>query len=216
MTTAVLTGKRRRAALALVVGASFALSAACTSRVAPASSPAVQVSAAPGPISNAAPPGSGTAQVNPDAGPLTLLSTAFISNGLIPVNFSCAGENTSPPLTWHGAAPAGTTTWAIVMQDLDVKPGPWVQWMVTGIPVATRGVSTGQTAPGSITRRVSNSTVGFVGMCPPAGKVHHYRFTLYADRAQVSLPASASAAQVLTSIKKGAVGTAVLDGRFAR
>lgn len=197
------------------------LATACTSQTAPVASP-TQTAAASGPASGVAPPrstpvgGSGTVEADPNVGPLSLRSTAFPANGLIPVNFSCAGDNTSPPLTWHGAAPAGTTSWAIVMRDLDVTPGPWIQWMVTGIPVGTRSVSAGQVAAGSVARRASNSTPGFVGMCPPAGKIHRYRFTVYADGGRSPIPAAATAEQLLVAIEKGSVGTAVLNGRFAR
>lgn len=188
----------------------IAWSTACTSQAVPGPQPPVQAAAVSGPASGAPAP------ANADTGPLTLRSTAFPADGLIPVNFSCAGDNTSPPLTWHGAAPVGTTTWAIVLQDLDVKPGPWIQWMVTGIPVATRSLAAGQVAAGSVARRASNSTAGFVGMCPPSGTVHHYRFTVYADGGPQSVPVAAGPQQVLKAIETGAVGTASLDGTFAR
>jgi Raf kinase inhibitor-like YbhB/YbcL family protein len=179
----------RRASVLAVVGC-LATLAACTSQAAP--------------------------KAKPETGPLALISPAFPSQGLIPINYSCAGANTSPPLSWHGAAPSGTQSWAIVMQDLDVKPAPWVQWSVTGIAVQTRSVATGQVPQGSVTNRASNGSVGFVGVCPPQGKTHHYQFTVFAMSKQVSFSASVKARQSLQAIQDAAVGSVTLTARFAR
>jgi Raf kinase inhibitor-like YbhB/YbcL family protein len=147
---------------------------------------------------------------------LTLKSAAFSSQGLIPINYSCAGANISPPLSWHGVAPAGTQGWAIVMRDLDVKPTPWVHWSVTGIALDTRSTTAGQAPQGSVTNQASNGTAGFVGACPPPGRMHHYEFTVFAVSKPVNLSSSVKAADVLQVIKGASVGSVTLTGRFAR
>jgi Raf kinase inhibitor-like YbhB/YbcL family protein len=152
----------------------------------------------------------------PETGPLTLKSAAFASQGLIPINYSCAGANISPPLTWHGVAPAGTQSWAIVMRDLDVKPTPWVHWSVTDIALGTRSTTPGQAPKGSVTNQASNGTAGFVGACPPSGKTHHYEFTVFAMSKPVNLGSSVKAAEALAAIKSASVGSSTLTGRFAR
>jgi len=158
--------------------------------------------------------GGPTAQ--PETGPLTLKSAAFSPQGLIPINYSCAGANISPPLSWHGVAPAGTEGWAIVMRDLDVKPTPWVHWSVTGIALQTRSTAPGQVPSGSVTSRASNGTAGFVGACPPPGKTHHYEFTVFAMRKPVNLSSSSGAPESLKAIHDASVGSVTLTGRFAR
>ena len=152
----------------------------------------------------------------PETGPLSLSSPAFQPQGLIPINYSCAGANISPPLSWHGTAPSGTQGWAIVMQDLDVTPAPWVQWSLTGIAEQTRTVGAGQVPQDSVTNRASNGSIGFVGMCPPQGKAHNYQFTVFAMGRQVAIPAAATADQSLKAIQDAAVGSVTLTGRFAR
>ncbi|MCU1658529.1 MAG: hypothetical protein JWO57_3185, partial [Pseudonocardiales bacterium] len=156
-----------------------------------------------------------SAAKNLDTGPLTITST-FKANGLIPISYSCAGTNTSPPLSWHGIAPAGTKSWAIVMQDLDVKPAPWVQWIVSGIPPKQRTAATGQAPAGSTTGRATNGTTGFVGACPPQGKVHHYQFTIYALSSQQPVSSSTKAAGLLHSLDTTALAKISLTGRFGR
>lgn len=152
----------------------------------------------------------------PETGPLTLKSPAFASEGLIPINYSCAGANISPPLTWHGVAPAGTQGWAIVMRDLDVKPTPWVHWSVTGIALGTRSTTSGRAPQGSVTNQASNGAAGFVGACPPTGKTHHYEFTVFAMGKPVNLGPSVKSPVALAAIKGASVGSVTLTGRFAR
>ena len=152
----------------------------------------------------------------PETGLLTLKSPAFSSQGLIPINYSCAGDNVSPPLSWHGVAPAGTQSWAIVMRDLDVKPTPWIHWSVTGIGLQTRPTASGQLPKGSMTNQSSNGTAGFVGACPPPGKTHHYEFTVFALSKPVNLSSSIKAPDALQAIKDASVASVSLTGRFAR
>ena len=156
------------------------------------------------------------AAAKPESGPLTLKSPAFAAQGLIPINYSCAGANVSPPLSWHGVAPARTQSWAIVMRDLDVKSTPWIHWSVTGIAVDTRSVTSGQVPQGAVTNRASNGTVGFVGVCPPPGKTHRYEFTVFAMSKPVILGSSVKATEALAAIKSASVGSSTLTGRFAR
>jgi Raf kinase inhibitor-like YbhB/YbcL family protein len=155
-------------------------------------------------------------KAKPEKGPLTLSSSAFVQRGLIPLSHSCAGSNASPPLAWHGVAPAGTTSWAIVMTDLDVKPGPWVQWLVTKIPADIRSMASGQLPSRAIASRTSNGTSGFVGVCPPQGRVHRYQFTVYAEGKDVSLARTEAAWKSLQAIKGASVASVSLTGRFAR
>ena len=152
----------------------------------------------------------------PETGPLTLKSAAFSTQGLIPINYSCAGANLSPPLSWHGVAPVGTHSWAIVMQDLDVKSATWLQWSVTGIAAGTRSVGMGQLPVGAVSNRASNGAAGFVGACPPQGRVHHYQFTVFAMNKQVNLSPSIKAPDALQTIKDASVASVSLTGRFAR
>lgn len=151
-----------------------------------------------------------------ETGPLTLVSSAFPQQGSIPIDFSCSGADTAPPLAWHGAAPSGTSSWALVMTDLDVVPAPWIQWLVTGIPAGTRSVTATAMPPGAVSGHDSSGAQGFVGACPPTGAVHHYAFTLYAIGGQLSVAATAPAADAFAAIVKAAVGHASLVGRFAR
>jgi Raf kinase inhibitor-like YbhB/YbcL family protein len=116
---------------------------------------------------------------------LTLESSAFQSNGSIPREYTCEGEDLSPPLEWSGA-PAGTRSFALIVDDPDA-PDPkapkmtWVHWVVYDIPPATTSVPKGVRELPAGTRQGVNDwkRAGYGGPCPPAGR-HRYYHKLYA------------------------------------
>ena len=71
---------------------------------------------------------------------LSLRSTAFPPGGEIPKEYTCDGEDVSPPLAWSGA-PAGTKSFVLIVDDPDA-PDPkapkttWVHWVLYDIPAS--------------------------------------------------------------------------------
>lgn len=56
---------------------------------------------------------------------------------MIPRQYTCDGEDISPPLAWSGV-PDETGSLALVCDDPDAPMGTWVHWVLYGIPVETR------------------------------------------------------------------------------
>jgi cyclopropane-fatty-acyl-phospholipid synthase len=56
---------------------------------------------------------------------MTLRSPAFANGAVIPVRFTCDGDDISPHLEWN-AAPEGTRAFALVMDDPDAPRATWV------------------------------------------------------------------------------------------
>lgn len=142
----------------------------------------------------------------------SLSSPAFSAGAAIPSQYTCDGQDISPPLQWSGV-PAGTKELVLVIRDPDASTGDFVHWAVAGIaPVTTSfpagGVS-GQIAPG----RNSFGSLGYRGPCPPTGdKAHHYVFTLSALATASGLHSGFSADQ----LQSQALGIATLTGTYAR
>jgi Raf kinase inhibitor-like YbhB/YbcL family protein len=109
---------------------------------------------------------------------LTLSSPAFPRNGAIPVVHTCDGAGTPPPLEWSDA-PAGTKSFAIIVDDPDA-PDPnapkrtYVHWVAYDIPASAKHVD-GEHREGVNDGRKR----GYTGPCPPIGR-HRYFFKLYA------------------------------------
>ena len=111
----------------------------------------------------------------PAGGPLTISSPAFADGAPIPVQYTCKGASTAPPLVW--SAPLGG---ALVVDDPDAPRGPYVHWVVTGIAPGSGSTADGQTPAGGSVLPNSAGQSAYGAPCPPAGTgTHHYRFTLY-------------------------------------
>ncbi len=152
--------------------------------------------------------------------PLILVSPAFAPGGAIPAEYTCSGADISPPLTWSGA-PAGTKSFALVVEDPDAPSGTFDHWAVFDIPAAAQGLSAGyrQNRPAAGFRQARNSfgEVGYGGPCPPPGPAHHYHFHLLAiSRPRLDLSPAASAADVLRAAQPYAIQQTELIGTFGR
>ncbi len=130
---------------------------------------------------------------------LDLRSADFADQGAIPRGFTCDGAGISPGLEWS-AAPAGTRSFAIVMDDPDA-PFDFTHWLVYNLPAEARGLSenaSGHRAlpQGSMEGANSYGSSGYAGPCPPARELHHYYFRLYALDIRLNLPQGATREQV--------------------
>jgi hypothetical protein len=112
-----------------------------------------------------------------------LTSPAFAQGEPIPVAFTCDGANISVALEWAGA-PAGTLSFALIMDDPDAPSGDFVHWVLYNLPAdATQllqALTVGPTlVDGSLQGPNGAGVEGYTGPCPPSG-VHRYFFKLYA------------------------------------
>ena len=128
----------------------------------------------------------------PSSGAFALTSSAFVEGDAIPATFKCGGGK-SPPLAWS-SAPAGTKSFAIVLDDPDAVPQPnttFTHWITWNIAADASGLAQGQNGPVSGTNDTGGT--GYFGPCPPAGTgVHHYHFHLYALSSSLALAAGSS------------------------
>jgi hypothetical protein len=141
---------------------------------------------------------------------MKLTSPAFTDGGAIPAQYTCDGENVSPPLAWDDV-PEGTQAFALTVRDPDARD--FVHWLLSNIPGDLRELPEGQGdaigTPGSTSFR----TTGWGGPCPPSGE-HRYVFTLYALTAQLS--ATDSIDDVLAGVEGSALARAELTGVYRR
>lgn len=108
------------------------------------------------------------------------ISSRFLANGQhIPVQYTCDGENVSPPLEWTNA-PAGTKSLVLICEDPDAASGTFTHWMLYDIPPTAASLSEGQAGVGRSGRN-SFKHIGYSGPCPPHGVApHRYVFHLFA------------------------------------
>ncbi len=118
---------------------------------------------------------------------LKITSPAFTHNGTMPAQYTCEGDNVSPPLEWS-APPEGTQSLVLIVDDPDA-PDPeapkmtWVHWLLYNLPPTAGSlkehVDAPELPPGTLVGINDRKNVGYNGPCPPIG-THRYYHKLYA------------------------------------
>jgi Raf kinase inhibitor-like YbhB/YbcL family protein len=153
----------------------------------------------------------------------TLQSSAFKDGDTLPTEFTCAGSQTSPPLSWSGA-PAAARAFALVEQDADVPPpnGPVVHWLIFNIPATETSLSPGlpqvATLPNGAVQGVNAlRSLGYIGSCPPPGAApHHYVFQLFALDGPLNVKPEPTIVDVQTALGSHILAQTQLRAMFGR
>ena len=148
--------------------------------------------------------------------PLTLTSSAFADNEFVPIQYTCDGENVSPPLQWSDV-PEGAAEMVLLFEDLDGPGGSQVYWVVFGLDPASGGLEEGKVPTGAVGGKNDYGRTDWAGPCPPVGRAHRFVFTLLALSEPSGLAEGASPRNDLPYALSGKVlAQAQLNGRYAR
>ncbi len=153
---------------------------------------------------------------------LTLTSPAFRPGGKIPSQYTCEGDDVSPPLVFDGV-PAGTKSLALILDDPDA-PDPkapkrvFVHWVLLNLPADAKGLTENASAAGPPAGAVQGVNdykhKSYNGPCPPIGR-HRYFHKLYA--LDVTLPAKAlSKAELKAAMEGHVLAKAELMGTYQK
>jgi len=160
---------------------------------------------------------------------MTLATTAWADGSSIPIKYTQAGDQASPPLSWS-SVPEGVASFVLLVHDVDAVAGNGtddiLHWLVWNIPGAVRSlperVPQAPQMPDGM-RQISATGPSYRGPgASSAGPAHHYMFELFAlDVASLDVPAvGASPAQtraaVAASMAGHVRGKAVYVGLFKR
>lgn len=147
-------------------------------------------------------------------------STAFKQGETIPREYTCEGENVSPPLEWY-EAPPGTAAFALICDDPDAPSGTYVHWVIWNIPGRSMGLPRAvptdpQLRDGTVQGRNSRGDSGYRGPCPPPGKPHRYFFKLYALNAPLPLEPGATKERLLSAMQGHILAQTEFYGTYER
>jgi hypothetical protein len=150
---------------------------------------------------------------------LDIRSSAFEEGELIPIKYTCDGEDVSPPLSWT-QPPKEAKSMVLICDDPDAPMGTWVHWVLFGLSPDTlelaEGISHEKDVLGGAKQGLNDfRKYGYGGPCPPGG-THRYFFKLYAVDTHVSLNAGATKNEVLNAIKGHILAEGQLMGRYSR
>ncbi len=151
---------------------------------------------------------------------LSISSSAFSENGIIPDAYTCDADDISPPLSISGVPPQAKSL-VLIMDDPDIPPAVkerlgievFDHWIVFDVPPATAEFQENHEPPGVQGANLRGG--GYIGPCPP-DREHRYFFRLYAVDALLGLPAGAARADVERAMEGHVVESAELVGRYNR
>jgi len=172
----------------------------------------------------AAQAGNGASNVAPGQGtqsmPFSISSSSFSNGGDIPKKFTCEDSDVSPDLRWTDP-PAGTQSFALIVDDPDAPAGRWTHWVLFDLPgqattLAEDRPKIEEIPGGGRQGRNDFRKIGYGGPCPPVGKPHRYFFKLYALDTKLNLKAGVSEAEVEQAMKGHVLAQAELMGKYKR
>ncbi len=130
---------------------------------------------------------------------------AFTSShgNMIPIKYTCDGEQISPGVTWHDV-PEGTQSFTLIMEALEVpnRSNPLTLWIVFDIPSDVREIVTNSIPEFAKLGTNDLENADYNGPCPePGPDTHRYCIKLYALDKELDLPAGTTKHTIETAMK---------------
>jgi Raf kinase inhibitor-like YbhB/YbcL family protein len=122
---------------------------------------------------------------------MSLSGPELTDGGIISDEYTCSGTDFSPEVNWSGA-PENTSSFVLIMDDIDAPGGHFIHWTVYDIEKSlfrlSKQLAQGSSLPDGMKQGINSfGSIGYDGPCPPAGKPHRYIFTIYALDAMLNL-----------------------------
>ena len=148
---------------------------------------------------------------------MKITSSAFSDGALIPIKYTCDGDDISPPLVWSDI-PENTASFVLINDDPDAPVGTWDHWILFNLEGKTT-----ELAENVDLSKLAGVQLGhnnwrrndYGGPCPPYG-THRYFFKLYALDMKLDLPAGSSKQDIEKAMAGHILAEAELLGRYKR
>lgn len=144
---------------------------------------------------------------------MDLHTDAFPNEGLIPTRLTDTGP--SPAFRWQGA-PAGTRSFAFIVDDPDAPGGTWIHWLLYDIAPGETGLAEGRIPPGAKQGLNSWGRADYGAPAPPPGPPHRYHFRILALDRSPGLAAGADRAALDRAMKGHILAQGLWMGRYGR
>jgi Raf kinase inhibitor-like YbhB/YbcL family protein len=167
-------------------------------------------------IGDAAVLANGIADLRGTAAPLQVTTSSFTPSprdttpGTLDAKFTADAGNISPNISWT-RGPAGTQSYALLMEGIDVVDGhPVPHWVIYNIPSTTTSLPEHVPAEMHLENGALNGAMqvklrgaaGYAGPHAPAGATRWYHFEVFALNTRLNLdPATADRQAVVNAMK---------------
>jgi Raf kinase inhibitor-like YbhB/YbcL family protein len=144
---------------------------------------------------------------------IAVTSSAFESGSMIPLRFTCKGENESPPLAFKGI-PAAAKSLALIIDDPDAPGGVFSHWLVWNIDPSAKQIPVNTVPVGAAQGQNDFGKPGYGGPCPPS--LHRYFFRIFALDKKLDLKSGAKRSALDGAMAGHVIGRGELTARFGR
>lgn len=147
---------------------------------------------------------------------IKVTSPAFEQDSMIPMRFTCEGDDIAPEIKWKNL-PEKAKTLVLICDDPDAPHGTWVHWVVYNIPASDTSFSAKNSADGDsfVFGKNSWGKTSYGGPCPPSG-THRYFFKLYAIDTDLKLKAGATKEELLRAMDGHVLAQGELMGKYKK
>lgn len=146
-------------------------------------------------------------------------SPVFENGEIIPVKYTCDGQDISPPLEWYDF-PEDTKSFVLICRDPDAPRKVWVHWVIYNlsrhITHLKENIPKIEELPnGAVQGKNDFGKIGYGGPCPPGG-LHHYEFKIFALNIHLNLEAGLNSFEILSMIDGHILAEGKLVGKYKR
>ena len=145
---------------------------------------------------------------------MKLTSTAFLNGEIIPIEYTCDGDDTNPLLTMIEVPPEAVSL-ALIVDDPDAPEGTFTHWLVWNIDPIIEEIEEGEIPTGAEVGLNSAGMRSYTGPCPPSGQ-HRYFFKLYALDRELDVSISAQREEIDKAMEPHIIARAELLGIYGR
>ncbi|MBM2816576.1 MAG: Phospholipid-binding protein [Ignavibacteria bacterium] len=151
---------------------------------------------------------------------ISITSPDFTQGGIIPVKFTCDGDDKSPRFTFSDI-PDNAKSLAVICLDPDAPNGTFYHWLIYNIPPTLKGFIEGipknrQLQNGSLQGKNDYGQIGYNGPCCPKGSTHRYFFRLYALDVMLKISGGANDNELERAMKDRVIAQGELMAKFKR
>lgn len=145
---------------------------------------------------------------------MEILSSAFSNNDYLPQQYTCDGQDISPPLKFQDV-PETARSLVIIVDDPDAPMGDFVHWTVWDINPNVDEIAEDSVPLDGIEGATDFGSSGYGGPCPPSG-IHRYHFKLYALDVRLNLDSQAKKHDIESAMQGHILAEALLIGLYER
>ena len=145
---------------------------------------------------------------------MKITSSVFEAYQLIPLKYTCDGEDINPPLTIEGV-PAKAKSLVLIVDDPDSPSGNWDHWLVWNIDPQTKEIKENSVPLKAILGTNDFNKLEYGGPCPGSG-THRYSFRVYALDNILNLEKGAGKSALEKAMASHILAQAELIGKYGR